>query len=349
MQRLFYYPGYTNHLGFAKSGNDFVVRSSDGRDAGSINMPFLIFPSRVNEGSTEKIEFRANQGFTDAGGGGASEIIGALFGTTTGVAESATPFYVYAISNPDEDNLVIFLSRQKDVNQSPVTADIGDTNDPTNAITIDAFFAVSSITEADYAEQPCVMIGSIEMSKDTSDDWTVSALTAEHGVNRYPKIATGGGGGAWEFISSAEASASSSIAFTDLSSDYIKYMVAIDGLDTPNTGTNLNMRTSSNNGSSYDSGSSDYAWDGDSVDSEITIAESLGGAAGVGSSFNVYIGNPSETKWTYIYPVGAFYGGVSPPNVGVRKSTTAVNAILFFMSSSTLTSGTFKLYGLNPS
>lgn len=194
MQRLFYYPGFVNNLGFIKSSNTFIIKGADGRNLTSgttnQNQANLVLPDRTNEGYSRLIQGRANRSFVDAGG--SSEIIGALFGTESGVATPEVPFYVYACSNVAENDVVFFLSRQRGATVTPVAGDIGDKTTPSGAVTENAFWAIDSITEADFAEIPCIMIGSIAMSKDSSDDWTVTAIDGNYGINRYPKLSGGG-------------------------------------------------------------------------------------------------------------------------------------------------------------
>ena len=61
-------------------------------------------------------------------------------------------------------------------------------------------------------------------------------------------------------ISSSTASASSSIAFTGLSSTYIAYILFYFNVAPATNAVTMLLRTSTDNGSSYDSGSSDYGW-----------------------------------------------------------------------------------------
>jgi len=169
----------------------------------------------------------------------------------------------------------------------------------------------------------------------------------------------------WVKISSATASSSSSIDFTDLSNTYIAYKVYITDYIPVTDGTNLYMRTSADNGSSYAAGASDYAWvmksaimntgastgaTGDDADSEISFQNSSGTDTNEKADFIVDIINPSSSQYTtamitmYIENLAGdiYYQNGS----GVRLAASSTDAIRFLSSSGNIASGTFTLYGL---
>lgn len=175
-------------------------------------------------------------------------------------------------------------------------------------------------------------------------------------------------GGNFTLISSATASSSATISFTGLSSTYDSYVVMISKLAPATDSVILYMRTSTNNGSSYDSGASDYAWnssgcsinntwdpEGSTGDSKISLvgdqaSEELGNAAGETCAGCVWIYKPSATeyckiKFDFCYHdittnIAGVYGG------GVRLTAADVDAIQFYMSSGNISTGDFRLYGL---
>ena len=63
----------------------------------------------------------------------------------------------------------------------------------------------------------------------------------------------------------------------------------------------------------------------------------------------VYLFNPSSTSYTRAFGVGTYMrtnGNIwLMQSGGQRKSTTAVNAVRFIMSSGNIASGVFTLYG----
>lgn len=171
--------------------------------------------------------------------------------------------------------------------------------------------------------------------------------------------------GAMTLITTTTASSSATVDFTGLTSAYKNYLVIVTNAVPATNNAALVFRTSTNNGSSYDSGASNYysthtnfgdtAWNyGQTVDDRFYInfygqdnTANIGG-----TSFTMTIVNPSAANRIQWYitgfengfsaSLGAFVGG------GYRLATTgAVNAIRFFFGSGNIASGTFKLYGIS--
>ena len=194
---------------------------------------------------------------------------------------------------------------------------------------------------------------------------TAAQVLTSNGAGALPTFQTpAGGGGAWEFISSADASALASVSFTGLSSSYYAYKVMITNVVAAAAGKTLWMRTSANNGISYDSTGGNYR-------TQVGY-NNANNFVGVGSSSNTAIlltsssvsasGNPSMMEVTIFNPSAATYTGVSHQGIwndgsnwftqwisGIRLSAAAVDAVQFLLTSGNFTSGTFKLYGLLPS
>lgn len=178
-------------------------------------------------------------------------------------------------------------------------------------------------------------------------------------------------GGAFTKISTATASASSSISFTDLSSTYFLYILRYSNLSPATDATTLIMRTSSNNGSSYDSTGGDYHYrvfisnetgaQSATVGSANANIQVLGAPSGgsdeMGSGTNekgsgtIYIFNPSAAKWTFIIYEGYYLNessqNIMEEGVAIRTSTSAVNAFELVMDSGNIASGDFVLYGVS--
>lgn len=173
------------------------------------------------------------------------------------------------------------------------------------------------------------------------------------------------------FLNTASASTSSIIEFKNLSSTYFIYKIFISHLTPTTDNTFLFMRTSTDNGLNYDSGASDYMWGGDmrglttvpptaatgdNADSEITLtitnasAQGLGNAANESSSYEITIYQPTASAYCYITcqgiqtdPSGGRFVLLTG---GVRLSAADVTAVEFLMSSGTIASGEFRLYGM---
>lgn len=168
-------------------------------------------------------------------------------------------------------------------------------------------------------------------------------------------------------ISSSTASASTSIDFTGLSDTYHMYIVEISDMQPGTDGSIMWLRTSTDNGVSFDSGISDYTWnnigcdndgslkDGaDSADSQIEILgrtnDPLGAATNETHSQTVWIFDPSNaSSYTRAIGIGEFVRDNGNAwlmvSGGQREENAAVDAIRFIMDSGTIASGVFTLYG----
>ena len=171
--------------------------------------------------------------------------------------------------------------------------------------------------------------------------------------------------GDWVKIESQTASSSPNIDFINLSSTYAAYVVMISNLSPATDQTTLWMRTSTNNGSSYDSGGTNYDWivlnltgtatavtsnTANASKIELNAASTLGNGANEKASFRVTVFNPSANERTRIICEGHYLNATPATCLvhsgGSRNQATAVNAIRFLMSSGNIASGRFDLYGI---
>jgi len=163
--------------------------------------------------------------------------------------------------------------------------------------------------------------------------------------------ASGGGGGSgsgWVPVESKSASNSSEITFTGMTQANVVYVVMGKDIVVQTDTDDLYLQTSSNNGSSYDSGASDYNFYG-TLSSKINIATNIGNSSGENLNFEIYLFNPSNasTKTTarisyfYYLSTGSTTGNFAP---GCRNSASLVDAIRIYASTGNITSGTFDLW-----
>jgi hypothetical protein len=174
------------------------------------------------------------------------------------------------------------------------------------------------------------------------------------------------------FISTQSASTSAQIDFTGLDNSYQVYFVQLDNIVPSTDNVTLNMRVGTGGTPTYDTGSN-YAWSGAAVHTagtevnggsssatEMQIVPTgsnttnLGSSTGENLSGIVYFSNPSNSSLYKVasWKVGGFSAGALPMSCegsGTYKSTTAVTAIRFLMSSGNIASGTFTLYGVKNS
>jgi hypothetical protein len=166
----------------------------------------------------------------------------------------------------------------------------------------------------------------------------------------------------WELLSTQTASASTSIDFESLiDGTYRTYAVIMSNI-VPSVGAEgLHLRTSTNNGSSYDATNYEYHTENSSLTSasysgttggagaaQIVVASSLGSATANNGGYSgvLYMFSPDEAVYTQFRSIGL--NATSDQSVkGVRSVAESVDAIRFLPQSGNFTSGTFKLYGIN--
>ncbi len=178
--------GHANFgINYDSGSGVFTVNSSDGTPLSLANKGIVTLNDKDDLGSTVSIDVTANQSFIDDGG--ASEIIGNLFGLPTLTAYSEDlPFFLYAVSNNDQDTIQFMISRINDLKTSPAAALIGS---PSSAVADvqQSFFSFDNITETDFDLNPCLMIGSFRMQMSASDDWTVQTLDQSDGIGFFQR------------------------------------------------------------------------------------------------------------------------------------------------------------------
>lgn len=161
----------------------FKITSKDGTALSASNPAYITLQNRSSPGLFVTITVTADQDFIDDNG--ASEIIGNLFGLTTGVATTVDiPFFIYAVSNDAQNAVAFMISRFPNASLSPVDTKIGK---PSNAIadTQGSFFSIENITATDYDSNPCLSIGSFRMRMSAADDWTVQTINNTDGIGLF--------------------------------------------------------------------------------------------------------------------------------------------------------------------
>ena len=175
--------GDTENLGVVFASSTLSIAGKDGSALSATNKGYVGISSKANPGQIITVGINAVQGFIDATG--ASEIIGNLFGASTGIAwADPIPFYIYAVLNDAETEVAFMISRIPHLTTSPVVGEIGAPDDAV-ADNSFSFFSFENIDETLYDSNPCVAIGSFRMVMSTSDDWTVQTLGNGDGIGQF--------------------------------------------------------------------------------------------------------------------------------------------------------------------
>lgn len=287
---------------------------------------------------------------------------GSTLGTVSAVAAI---LYVYALDNSGTVELAVSSYLFQDNSIQSSTAEGG-------AGAADAANVLYSTTAR--SNVPVRLIGMIDITETTAGTWASNATTVTSSPLSAVITATSGR----YFIESKTASSSSSVAFTNLNSNYSRYEIEFQYIIPATNGAGLIAQFSTNNGSSYINSSylsamlqgstSDapagqtnnttrftlVAFDGDAN-------KGLSNASTAGLCGTLKIFNPSSTaahkqvSWSTRYVNNSAFSYEYYTEGGGRYTgaTSAVNAIRFKMSTANadtdngnIASGVFKLYGI---
>ena len=195
---------------------------------------------------------------------------------------------------------------------------------------------------------------------------TVSAFTVLYFKADGTAVVSAGGGGAYNLIETQTASASSSIDFTtSIDSTYTHYQIVITDYR-PDTSSDLHLLVSDDGGSTFETGAT-YKYH--TPDADVTASgysalnatagtfiDIMGGAipnaSDTGGIIIIDIPNPSNTatnfycSWTVCQESTA-PGPKGGSGVASFDVVAAYDGIRLIPSASTITSGTFKLYGIS--
>ena len=143
---------------------------------------------------------------------------------------------------------------------------------------------------------------------------------------------------------------STAVATVDIAlptSGYTTLSLLVTGIVPSSNSSVLYGRTSSDGGSTFDSGAGNYFYSGNLL-TEMRFNASLYTASGSSASYVMYIQNRSGI-YNYIYGLMAeattnnMYATHLTPNA--RNSTVQINALRLYPTAGTLIAGSFSLYG----
>lgn len=159
------------NLGLTISGGTLTICGQDGTALSASNPGYVFIQHTTNHGQIVRLTMTANVTITNA------NFNGMLLGTTTGIGWSNRPFYLYA-SNLDNTNagLAFFLSPTPSfsIASGSFSSFIGYKGSaPAISGNINSIFLLSSAPTG-YDLVNCFVLGGILMSKDGSNNWTMS-------------------------------------------------------------------------------------------------------------------------------------------------------------------------------
>lgn len=287
---------------------------------------------------------------------------GSTLGTANGLAAK---LYVYALDNSGTVELAVSSYLFQDNSIQSSTAEGG-------AGAADSANVLYSTTAR--SNVPIRLVGLIDITETTAGTWSSNATT----ITSSPLSAIVTNTSGRYFIESKTASSSSSIAFTNLNSNFSRYEVEFEYVIPANNGAGLIAQFSTDNGSTYinssylSGGTGGSTSDAESgftnnttrltlvkFDVDANQGQSNASTAGLCGTFWLY--NPSSTaahkqaRWfiSWVNNSAFSYAFRASGQGRYTGSTSAVNAIRFKMSTSNadtdngnIASGIFKLYGI---
>jgi hypothetical protein len=176
-------------------------------------------------------------------------------------------------------------------------------------------------------------------------------------------FAAAAGGGSMTFISAVTADDDATMSFTGIDSTYDRYVFTLEALRPATDATRLYLLTSTNGGTGYDTGGSDYvsfvsymtggtaAVDVNDNDAFLRVGPPTGNASSESVNGTMELHSPSNTAmFTQVSGRGSFShtnGTVKAwYQAGARKSAADVDAVQFKMAAGNITSGTIRMYGI---
>jgi hypothetical protein len=164
----------------------------------------------------------------------------------------------------------------------------------------------------------------------------------------------------WELISSATASASTSVEFTSgFTNDYSGFVIKMEDV-VISASADVIMRFSEDSGTTWESGATSYQWgvvarissSQDGADSEIHLNATTGQPVGtlpirgeinlpdmanVGTLYDKYVNGFLQSYGNYVHRFGGLY---------LKNTAVALNGVQLLLSTGNFTSGAFYLYGI---
>lgn len=171
-----------------------------------------------------------------------------------------------------------------------------------------------------------------------------------------------------ELLDTRSVSAAASAEYTNLTSDYFRYLWVIDKLIPATDGTHLDVHVTNDGGSNWQTGASAYAYagkgtadgGGDDVNASTGASEfrftggdrGIGSAAGEFFSGHLMITGHDDSSlftlfwggYTFITDTPVYYSGRIG---GAYETAEVIDGIRFIMSSGNISSAEIRQYGIN--
>lgn len=213
----------------------------------------------------------------------------------------------------------------------------------TDVAVSDGGTGASSFTDAG------VLIGNGTGAIQVTSAGTSGQVLTSNGAGVDPTFQAAAGGGAWSFVSSTTISSDTEVDITGLTTG-LDYMFVFQNVLPATDAVALQLLTSTDGGSTFDTGASDYRDARTGGQSEMRISSLIGNATGEGVTGDCTLFNPGDsTNHTYAkYKVSVGRSDndfvASNSSGGRRAAAEDVDAVRFRFDSGNLASGTIRVY-----
>ena len=349
-------PDRIENVGMFLSGGVITIKGYDGTTWSATNPAYVVGQSNANPGQLVLHTLTSDFTLTD------SEVDGNLFGYPTGVAVTNNVEFAFKIvADASDQNPRLFITRNVQSRVAPAAANIGDPSS-TIADAVGDYFCSVDITEASYEGNYATHLGKGRGTMNASNEWAFTALDQTQDGIGVPMIAFSEG---WEPLAFSEASNDAQLDLVFGKAGFDIYKVEVDRVE-PASSADFRMVTSSNGGSSYDVGATDYVGEyrritngsssyttyGTGTDYMKLAEADRGNYIGVCGTMHLWAADDAGNK-THMRFVGInTRSGTNPSaqdNVAVakRESDVIVNALRFYFSSGNVSTGKVMVYGKN--
>jgi len=163
--------GSTYNLRLSFDGTNLSMNTYSDNTPSSSNPAYVVTRSKAVAGKAVLQTITSANTFAQTG------LLNNLFGTVGGTAwSSAMPMFVYCVTDDTDANPVFAISRVPHLVISPTVANSGSPSSSTADVDQAFFYFNAGTVLANYDQNPCVCLGSLEMSKSALDAWTISTV-----------------------------------------------------------------------------------------------------------------------------------------------------------------------------
>ena len=184
------YPGLPSNLAFSKATNTTTFTGYDGTALSSTNKATFWINHPANRSNLVQISLTNPWQVIDAGGAG--DMNGNSFGTSSGAWATDMPWYVYLVVNDAANAGAIAFSRVPHLTVAPAVGNCATRGSAVASTQGSMYFLDEVIsgtptapTVANFDGNPCVCVGSFRVQKAAANDWVIQTPGNSDGIGLF--------------------------------------------------------------------------------------------------------------------------------------------------------------------